>query len=134
MEQRFSREISSLEQIFEFANKFTTSNSLDESVSYVIKFVIEEMFTNMVKYQPNNKNDILIGLLKEGNTVTITLTDFDVEPFDPTKLEEVDVRQALQERKVGGLGIHLVKKMVDTVEYEYKDRQGRITLTKRLEK
>jgi serine/threonine-protein kinase RsbW len=134
MEQRFSREISSLEQIFEFANRFAASNSLDESVSYVINFVIEEMFTNMVKYQPNNKNDILIGLLKEGNTVTITLTDFDVEPFDPTKLEEVDVRQALQERKVGGLGIHLVKKMVDTVEYEYKDRQGRITLTKRLEK
>ena len=88
----------------------------------------------MVKYNPTSRSEILIDLKKDGKTLTISVTDFDSDPFDLTKAGEVDIHQSLRNRKVGGLGIHLVKKMVDTVDYEYQDRQSKVTLTKRLEK
>ncbi len=134
MEQRFEREIKSLDKIFGFVDGFATSNAIDESVAYIMNFVIEEIFTNMVKYNPTSRSEILIDLKKDGKTLTISVTDFDSDPFDLTKAGEVDIHQSLRDRKVGGLGIHLVKKMVDTVDYEYQDRQSKVTLTKRLEK
>ena len=53
-------------------------------------------------------------------------------PFDPTKHDSVDIDQPIGERTPGGLGIHLVKKMMDEVIYEYADRSCKITLIKRL--
>ena len=134
MEQKFEREIKALDKIFGFVEGFANSNAIDESVAYVMNFVIEEIFTNMVKYNPTSRSEILIDLKKDGKTLTISVTDFDSDRFDLTTSGEVDIHQSLRDRKVGGLGIHLVKKMVDTVDYEYNDRQSRVTLTKRLEK
>jgi anti-sigma regulatory factor (Ser/Thr protein kinase) len=134
MEKKFKREVASLEKIFEFVGEFVEANSIDEGTVFTINFVVEEIFTNMVKYSPESSNDILVGLEREDRTLTIHLTDFNVEPFDLTKSAEVDIHQALKERKVGGLGIHLVRKMVDSVDYEYKDRISKVTLKKTLEK
>jgi anti-sigma regulatory factor (Ser/Thr protein kinase) len=91
---------------------------------------MEELFTNMVKYNPGNSNDILLGVDKIDSNVTISLTDFDVDPFDVTEERDVDIESPLTERKVGGLGLHLIKKMVDSIEYDYSDRQSKITFTK----
>ncbi|MEK6572502.1 MAG: ATP-binding protein [Bacteroidota bacterium] len=134
MEQKFKREIRSLEKIFDFISGFSTANRIGDSDVFVIKFVVEEIFTNMVKYNSMSNKDILVSLRRHSNTLSISLIDFDVDPFDLTKTEEVDIHQSLRERKVGGLGLHLVKKMVDKVDYEYKNRESRVTLTKTLEK
>jgi serine/threonine-protein kinase RsbW len=134
MEKKFKREVASLENIFRFVGDFANANTIDEGTVFTINFVVEEIFTNMVKYSPESSNDILVGLEREDRTLTIRLTDSDVEPFDLTKSAEVDIHQALKERKVGGLGIHLVRKMVDSVDYEYKDRTSKVTLKKTLEK
>ena len=134
MEHRFKREIVSLSKIFEFIGSFAEANALNDANIFLMNFVVEEVFTNMVKYNPKSDHDILIGVERQNNKLVITLTDFDTEPFDLTKTGDVDIHQSLKERKVGGLGIHLARKMVDTVDYEYKDRQSKVTLTKTLEK
>ena len=134
MEQKFKREIRSLEKIFDFISGFSTANRIGDSDVFVIKFVVEEIFTNMVKYNSMSNKDILVSLRRHSNTLSISLIDFDVDPFDLTKTEEIDIHQSLRERKVGGLGLHLVKKMVDKVEYEHKNRESKVTLTKTLEK
>ena len=64
----------------------------------------------------------------------MSLTDFDTEPFDITQTNEVDVNKRIEERKPGGLGLHLTKRMVDKIDYDYKDRKSKITLIKNLEK
>lgn len=133
MEKKFKRKISSLEEVFNFIHEFSAANGLDESVVFTINLAVEEIFTNMVKYSTENSNDILLDLKMDKNDLVIHLTDFDVEPFDITKTAEVDTRQTLQERKAGGLGIHLVKQMMDEIDYEYKDRRSKITLIKHLE-
>ena len=134
MERRFKRTIDSLDQIFEFLNEFVTANKIDESVTFTLNLVVEELFTNMVKYHSESREDILINATRDGSTLIVSLVDFDVEPFDVTITGEVNVNQALRDRKIGGLGIHLVKKMVDNLNYEYANRRSRITFTKNLEK
>jgi anti-sigma regulatory factor (Ser/Thr protein kinase) len=98
-----------------------------------VDFALEEIFTNMVKYNPDGKHDVSINLDKLGDRLRITLTDFDVEPFDVSKAEEPRIDVPLEERDVGGLGLHLTRKMMDDVDYEYVDRRSIITLTKMLE-
>ena len=134
MDKKFKRDLNSLDGIFKFINEFSAKTGVDESVVFTINLVVEELFTNMVKYTYENSNEILLQLKKNADDLIIHLTDFDVDPFDITKTAEVDTKQSLEERRVGGLGIHLVKQMIDKIEYEYKDRQSKIILIKHLEK
>ncbi len=130
MQKKFNRSYDSLEQIFEFTESIFTTEEVEQSLRFPVHFVMEELFTNMVKYNPGNSNDILLGVDKIDSNVTISLTDFDVDPFDVTERRDVDIESPLTERKVGGLGLHLIKKMVDSIEYDYSDRQSKITFTK----
>lgn len=132
MEKKFPRDINSLKQIFDFASKFIEQNKLKEDIAFSLNLVIEELFTNMVKYHPGNANDILITIAKDSNKLIISLTDYDVEPFDITDTKDVNPNQSLEERRIGGLGLYFVMKMMDNVTYEYKDRQSKITLIKQL--
>ena len=134
MAKKFKRDLKSLDEIFKFINEFSAKTGVDESVVFTINLVVEELFTNMVKYTSENTNEILLELKKNEDDLIIHLTDFDVDPFDISKTAEVDTKQSLEERRVGGLGIHLVKQMIDKIEYEYKDRQSKIILIKHLEK
>ncbi len=134
MDKKFKRDLNSLDGIFKFINEFSAKTGVDEAVVFTISLVVEELFTNIVKYTSENSNEILLQLKKNEDDLIIHLTDFDVDPFDITKTAEVDTKQSLEERRVGGLGIHLVKQMIDKIEYEYKDRQSKIILIKHLEK
>lgn len=133
MERKFKREIKSLDQISNFITDFISKNLIDDSIGFTVNLVIEELFTNMVKYNPESTSEISISLAKDENELVINLTDFDVEPFDITRTEEVNTRKPLEARKPGGLGIHLVKRLVDKIDYEYEGRQSKITLVKNLE-
>ena len=66
--------------------------------------------------------------------VEVSLTDFDVERFDPTRAVEVDIDAPLAERTAGGLGLYLVLKMADSIHYEYHDRMSKITFTNSVRK
>jgi anti-sigma regulatory factor (Ser/Thr protein kinase) len=57
----------------------------------------------------------------------VRLTDYDVERFDPTSVASVDIDAPLDERTPSGLGLYLVMKMVDSIHYEYRNRQSKIT-------
>jgi len=130
MQKKFTRSYDSLEEIFEFTERFFDTETINESVRFPVHFVMEELFTNMVKYNPGNSNDILLGIDKTDSSVTIRITDYDVDPFDVTEERDVDIESPLTERKVGGLGLHLIKKMVDSLDYHYTDRQSTITFSK----
>lgn len=133
MEKYFKRTFESLDEIFDFIDSFVKANGVDRDAAYTINLAVEELFTNMVKYSPGNSNDVSIMIQRNNNELAVTFIDPEVEPFDITKTGEVDTTKTLAERKAGGLGIHLIKKMVDQIDYEYTNRQSRITLIKRLE-
>ena len=132
-EMTFSRTLQSLEKIFEFIGTFTSKAHIEKSEIFPIELAVEELFTNMVKYQRDSLQDIAITLEKAGPKLTVTLIDPDCEPFDVLKKPEPEINQPLQERKLGGLGVYLTKKMVDVMDYQYANRKSTITLTKNFE-
>lgn len=98
-----------------------------------MKLAVEELFTNMVKYNPENSADVLICLEHGGKGLRVKMTDFGVKPFDFTKLKEVDVNKRIEERTPGGLGIFLTRKLVDEIHYEYVNGNNVITFVKNVE-
>ncbi len=132
IERKFPKEFAALKAIFEFIGTFSAPNNLSESQVFSIKFSIEEVFTNMVKYNPGT-SDVTISLAREGNAVKIVLVDVEPKPFDITKQEHSNATLPIEKRKPGGLGIFLIKKIMDNVEYIHDGVNSRITLTKYLE-
>ena len=131
-EQSFPKEISSLEQVFDFLARFLDRERLEGDLAFSLNFVVEEIFTNMVKYNQSTRNEILVGVERADSSVVVDLTDFDVDPFDPETAPEVDVQAPLERRTPGGLGLHLVKSMVDKLSYEYRDRNLHVAMQKRI--
>ena len=132
-ERRFGRAFGSLESIFGFVAEFVEASGLPASAAFDLDLVIEELFTNMVKYHPHGAPEIEIGLTRLGPEVAVTLRDFDVERFDPTLAPPPDFSRPASERPTGGLGLHLVRRIARDIRYEYRDRNSTITVTLRTE-
>ncbi len=127
---KFGRRVESLQPIFDMTAAFFADHGLDPGLLPVVDLAVEELFTNMVKYNKESGADVSLELTRLENGVEVTLIDYDVEPFDMTRAPDVDTGKPAQDRRPGGLGIHLVRKMVDSLEYRYQDRQSRITFRK----
>jgi len=130
MQKEFARSFESLASIYECVERYLQSRGVTDAVRQPVHFAIEELFTNMVKYNPGNTSAISIDVDAGDSDVKVTITDRDVDRFDVTRKRPVDTKSPLEERPVGGLGLHLVRHMVDTLDYHYADRQSRITFTK----
>ena len=127
MQQKFGRSIGELKNIVAFTDRFFDDNDIDESVRYIVDLCVEELFVNMVTYDTETSSDILIEMNPHDHGVEVSLTDFDVERFDPRDAPPVDVEAPLDQRTPGGLGLYLVLKMVSSIRYEYRNRNSKIT-------
>ena len=131
MERRFQRDLSSLEELSRFVAEFLSRHGLAPSNAYDIDLILEELFTNVLKYS-SGSDTVAVRLLSEGPTITISLSEFDVaRAYDITRSPDPDLSRPIAERKVGGLGIHMVRQLADTIRYEYKDRVSTTTITKK---
>ena len=128
--QSFRRSIDSVAEIYRFSEDLMAASEIDESVRFPIHLAMEELFVNLVSYNPGAKQDIRIDLEVAGGGVVVTITDHDAAEFDVTRKRPVDTRASLRERKPGGLGLHLIQHMVDTLEYDYRDGRSRIRFSK----
>ena len=128
---RFARSFDSLDQVFGFTRGFYEAEGVPDGDRLVLDFCVEEVFTNLVKYNGGSQ-DIELALQREGDRVVACLTDFDVEPYDVTRAPAVDISLPASERQPGGLGLHLVRRLVDGLTYDYTNRESRITVTKNL--
>ena len=131
MERRFQRDLSSIQELSRFVAEFLSGQGLAPSNAYDIELILEELFTNVLKYS-SGTDTVAIRLVRQDQTITISLSEFDVEAFDITRAPEPDLSRPLAERRVGGLGIHMVRQLADTIRYEYKDRVSTTTITKKV--
>jgi len=126
----------SLLEVFRFIDKFVTEHDITPSVTLHVRLAVDELFTNMVKFQPATSDVISISLDEKGDRIIVRMTCQGVEPFDVTQVPDPGFHLPLEQRGEGGLGIYLCKKVMDDVSYEYENqgRTGTITLVKNLER
>ncbi len=132
MEKKFKRSYRSLADLFDFVDAFGSRENLDGAARYTLSFAVEELFTNSVKYNPGNDREVVVRLARSSDRLTIRVIDFDVDGFDIRKVVPAPIDVPLEQREAGGLGLHLLRQMVDGIDYDYSDRRSTITLTKNL--
>ena len=101
--------------------------------TFQIGLAIEELGVNIVEYGHNDDkpHEIAIVISSEVEAITITIED-DGQAFNPlSDAPEPDLEAALEDRTVGGLGIHLVRSMMDEVHYQRQQNKNCLTLVKR---
>ena len=100
---------------------------------YATNLALEEMFTNIVKYGYDDTltHEILVSLHVESDNIILVLED-DGHEFNPLTVPAPDVSLPLAKRKIGGLGIHIVRRMVENMDYRRANNRNILTLTTRL--
>ena len=95
-----------------------------------IDIAAEELFVNIARYAYGDKQGKM-QLIISGTEKSVTLQFKDSgTPFNPLAKEDPDINMNAEDRQIGGLGIYMVKKSMDNVEYEYKDGQNILSITK----
>jgi serine/threonine-protein kinase RsbW len=134
MQKSFDRSIESIADVYEFTETVMSSGDVDDAVRFPVHLAMEELFVNMVRYYPDNDNAIQLDVDIVDGVVAVIMTDFNVDPFDVTQSRDVDIDAPLNARTPGGLGLHLIQRMVENLEYDWEDRRSTIKFTKGEEK
>src|SRR6476659_3194065 len=126
----FARSFDSIGSMTAFSAEAFIRMRIDARLLPIVDLAVEELFTNMVKYGAGSSAPVRIEIGAIAGGVEVRLIDDDVEPFDITRAPDVDIDAPIEDREPGGLGLHLIRRMVDSVEYGYvkERRQSRITL------
>lgn len=97
-----------------------------------ITVCVEEMFVNVANYAyEGGEGTVSLSIGEEDGNVVITLKDSGV-PFDPLAKEDPDITLSAEERRIGGLGIFMVKKSMDSVHYERTNGENVFTMSKKI--
>lgn len=132
MEKLFKRSFQALDDIFHFIDEFISQNNLYRLPVYPIHLAVEEIFTNMVKYNNKSSKGISLELLIEENQLVLRLIDHNGNIFRPASIPPYDTSLPLEKRPVGKLGIHLVKKYMDDIRHEFANGLSIVTLKKNI--
>lgn len=103
------------------------------SVSYAIRLSCEEIIVNIIRYAYPQHTDgyISVGITDTGGELCITIRDGG-RPFNPLERELPDISLALEDRDIGGLGILLMRQMMDKVSYIHADGENRLLMIKNI--
>jgi anti-sigma regulatory factor (Ser/Thr protein kinase) len=128
----FVRRVDALPDIFAFTAAFWAWHGLDANLLAPVDFVLEELFTNIVKYGSGAAAPVGIALSLVPGGVQVVMDEPEARPFDPTQAPDADTTLSAEQRVPGGLGLHLIRRMVDAIDYRYTDadRHGRVTFRK----
>ena len=124
------RKISSLGDLFAFLEEDCAEHTVDEKTVFALNLAAEELFTNLVRHNVGGTDVIRVGIDITPERIEMEMVDFKVEKFDPNSVDDVDVARPAEEREPGGLGIHLVKSIVDRLTYAYSSGQMTVTVVK----
>ena len=116
-----------------FVDDVCETVGFDELVSMEIKVAVEEAVVNVMKYaySPGQRGDVTVEAASNDVRLKFTIIDSG-KPFDPTVQSEVDTTLSAKERKIGGLGIHIMRQNMDSINYERIDNLNVLTLRKKI--
>ena len=119
-------------QLAAFIDEVCEAAGLDDITTMQMNLAMEEAVVNVMDYAypAGQHGDITIEAASDGVLLKFTITDSG-SPFDPTAKADVDTSLSAEERPIGGLGIHLVRQLMDSIGYERAGGQNILTLKKK---
>jgi serine/threonine-protein kinase RsbW len=119
-----------IEQAAAALDGFRAAHGLDETAAWPLQVALDEILSNIIRHARPGlmASGIDIAIDRLGDAVEMIVTD-DGPAFDPLQLPEPDVTAPLENRRPGGLGVHLVRKLMDRVEYVRTEGRNRLTMT-----
>ena len=128
-EKIFPADINELAPVTVFLEEELDKAEASPKLMVTFAVALEELFVNVAHYAyPNSKGTVKIGIDTSGDSIVVQLTDSGI-PFNPVAMPDPDITESAEERKIGGLGIYMVKKSMDSMIYEYKDNQNILTIS-----
>ena len=124
--------LENLDTVLQFVDTHLEQADCSPKIQMQIDLAVEEIFVNIANYAYHPETGpatVRVDVRPDGSAVTITFIDWGVH-YDPLAKEDPDVTLSAEERKIGGLGVFLVKNTMDDITYNYEDGKNILTLKK----
>lgn len=125
--------IKELQRLSIFVEETIDNWGLMPAMAMTLNLVLEEAFTNIVNYgyDDDQTHEVELKIEKQSDRLIVTITD-DGVAYDPTLRADPDVSLPAEERAIGGLGVYLIRKMMDEVAYQRIGNVNQLTMVKKL--
>ena len=126
-------DINTIPQLNEFIDTVCEELEIDMALAMSLNLAMEEAVVNVMDYAypEGTEGEVDIEAIADEAQLHFTISDSGM-PFDPTARAEVDTTAGVEERPIGGLGIHLIRRIMDSVKYKRKNDMNILTITKNL--
>lgn len=126
-------DIQQIPQLAKFVEAIAQEKQLSQSMAMGINLALEEAVSNVILYAYPKETDGLVDVeaYLRKSSLEFIIVDSGI-PFDPTAAPEVNLDAPAEDRPIGGLGIHLVRELMDSVNYERKDNKNYLRMIKKL--
>ncbi|MDD4171557.1 MAG: ATP-binding protein [Syntrophomonas sp.] len=127
-------DLAGIERLAEIIEEYGKTHNISPKIIFGINLSLDELITNTINYGYKGDKEHRIGV-----QLTLTPEEIEVEisddglSFNPLDQPPPDINQSIEDRPIGGLGIHLVRKMMDQVKYQRQGDKNILTMKKRLE-
>lgn len=135
-ERIFAATQDQLEPVQQFIASELAKYNCDRKVLFQLAVAVEEIFINIAHYayRPEQEGTAKIRCSVEGESPQVTIQFLDNgKPFNPLAKEDADITLSAEERQIGGLGILMVKKSMDAVDYAYENGSNILTIKKKIQ-
>ena len=129
----FKNQLGEIERLGQVVTEFAQRQHWSSQVLFEVNVSLEEILANVISYayEDDKEHAIILRLSFANGEMTAQVKD-DGRPFNPLEVAEPDIDQPIEERKVGGLGIYLVRKFMTDLAYERREGKNRLTLKKKI--
>ena len=126
-------DVKEVSKFSEFMKSVVEKLDMEKSLGRQLRLAVEEAVVNVIDYAypVGQQGEIEVRVMSDGKTLKTVITDSGVA-FDPTVKEKADTTLSAEDRQIGGLGILLVREIMDTINYERQDGKNVLTLIKQL--
>jgi anti-sigma regulatory factor (Ser/Thr protein kinase) len=124
---------SEIQRLSQFVERFGEAHRLSTDETLDINLILDEIVINIIVHGCDDarEHEIQVRLALDADTLTIQVAD-DGVPFNPVDAPPPDLDLPIEERPIGGLGIHIVRSLVDTIEHRRDDGRNVLTMTKKM--